>query len=116
MPEHAHEHTIGVLRIDEDGGNLLAVAQAEVPPALTAVGRFVDAVAGGQVWALQALAAADVDDVGIRRGYGEGADGAGRLVIEDGCPGMAEVGGLPDSAIVDADIEDVRLGRDAGRR
>ena len=34
-------------------------------PGLAGVGGFVDAVADGEVGALQAFAAADVDDVGI---------------------------------------------------
>ena len=61
------------------------------------------------------FAAADVDDVRIGRGDGEGADGAGRLVVEDRLPGAAGVGGLPDAAVVDADVEDVRLAGNAGR-
>src|SRR5439155_9583751 len=84
-------------------------AQAHVLPRLAAVGRFVDAVAGGQVGPLQTLAAADVDDVGLGRGDGERADRSGRLVVEDRLPGPSGIRGLPDAAVVDTDVEDVRL-------
>ena len=82
---------------------------------LPRVGGFVDAVADGEIGPLQAFAAADVDDVGIGRRDGERADGAGRLIVEDRLPGAAVVGGLPDAAVVDADVEDVGLAGHAGR-
>ena len=47
---------------------------------------------------------------GIGGGDGEGADRSGGLVVEDGVPGAAVVGGLPDAAIADTDVEDVGLG------
>ena len=50
----------------------------------------------------------------VGRRDGERADGAGRLVVEDRLPGAAGIGGLPDAAVVDADVEDVRLAGDAG--
>ena len=81
---------------------------------LPRVGGLVDAVAVGEIGPLQALAAADVDDVRVGRRDGEGADGAGRLVVEDRLPGAAVVGGLPDAAVVDADVEDVGLAGHAG--
>jgi len=42
------------------------------------------------------------------------ADGAGRLIVEDGVPGAAGVVCLPHAAVVDADEEDIRLAGDAG--
>ena len=63
MAEDGDEEAVRIVRIDGDRRDLLAVAQAEVRPGLAGVGRFVDAVAGGEVGALQAFAAADVDDV-----------------------------------------------------
>ena len=99
MAEHGDEETIGVLGIDDDLRNLLAVAQAEMRPGLAGVGGFVDAVAGRQVGALQAFAAADVDDVRIRWRQRDRADRAGRLVVEDRNPGASVVGRLPDAAV-----------------
>ncbi len=53
--------------------------------------------------------------LGIGRRDRDGADRAGRLVVEDRRPGPAVVGRLPDAAVHRADVEDVRLRRDAGR-
>ena len=114
MSEHGDEEPVGIARVDGDLRNLLAVAQAEMRPGLAGVGGFVDAVADGEVGPLQALAAADVDDVRIGGRDGDGADGAGRLVVEDRIPGAAVVGRLPDAAVAHADVEDVRLAGDAG--
>src|SRR5258706_13488235 len=84
-------------------------------PGFAGVGRFVDAVTDGKIGALQAFAAAGVDDVWIGRRHGDRADRAGGLIVEDRLPGVAVVGGFPDAAVVDADVEDVRLARDAYR-
>ena len=110
----ATKSAIGIVRVDDDLRDLLAIAQSEVPPGLAGVGGFVDAVAHGEIGALKAFAAADVDDVRIGRGDGDGADGAGGLAVEDGMPGAAEIVGLPDAAVVDADVEDIRLTGDTG--
>ena len=83
-------------------------------PGFAGVGGFVDAVAGGKIGATQAFAAAYVDDVGIGWGHGERADGAGGLAVEDGDPGAAGVGGLPDAAVVYADVEEIGIAGDAG--
>ena len=114
MAEDGDEEAVGVARIDDDLRDLLAVAQAEVRPGPAGVGRLVDAVADGEVGPLQAFAAGDVDDVGIRGRDGDGPDRARRLVVEDGMPGAAVVGRLPDAAVADADVEDVGLGGHAG--
>src|SRR5689334_10333724 len=62
---------------------------------------------------MQAFAAADVDDIRIRFGDSDIADGAGRLLIEDRLPRVAIIVGLPDAAVVDADIENIGLARNA---
>src|SRR5207249_863727 len=87
MAKHGDEDTLGVTGIDDDSRNLLAIAQAHVFPDLAAIGGFVDAVANRQVRPLQALAAAYVDDVGIRGSDCHGPDRAGGLIIEDRVPG-----------------------------
>ncbi len=76
MAEHGHEQAVGIFGIDEDGRDLLAVAQTEMLPRLAAVGRFVHAVADGKIGPLQTFAAADIDDVGIGGRDGERADGS----------------------------------------
>src|SRR5207244_3970871 len=46
MAEHGDEDSVGVMWIDDDGTDLLAVFQPHVPPGLAAVGGFVNAVPG----------------------------------------------------------------------
>ncbi len=114
VAEYGDEEAVGVARIDEDGGDLPGVAESEVAPGFAGVGGLVHAVADGEIGALEAFAGAYVDGVGVGGGEGDGADGAGGLVVEEGLPGAAEIIGLPDAAVVDADVEDVGLGGDAG--
>ena len=108
------ENTVGIFGIDEDRGDLLGVAEIfEMRPRFSGVGGFVDAVARGKIGALQSFAAADVNDVGVGRRNGESTDGAGGLIVEDGIPGVAEVGGLPDAAVDGRHVENVGLVRNA---
>ena len=107
------------MRVDRKGADLLgstvrAAAQAEVGPGLAGVSGLVDAVAGGEVRALQAFAAGDVDGVGIGVGNSDRADGAGGLVVPEADPGLAGVGGLPDAAVDRAEIEGGGLGGNPG--
>src|SRR6185437_14246221 len=80
-------------------------------PGLAGVGGFVDAVADGEIRAVQALAAANVNDVGIRGRDGNRADGAGGLVVKDRLPGPSVIVGLPHTAVADTYIEDAGLRR-----
>ena len=114
MTLRGDEDDVGVGGIDGDCADLLGVAQAEVGPGLARVGGLVDAVAGGEVGAGEAFAAADVDDVGIGGSDGDGADGAGGFVVPEAVPGLAGVGGLEDASAYSADVEGGGLGGDAG--
>src|SRR6266436_1350787 len=108
------EDAIGVLRVNENRGDLLRVAKiAHVQPGFSGVGRFEDAVARGKVRTLKTFTAADIDDVWIGGSNGESADGAGRLVVEDGNPSVAKIGGLPNAAVNRGHVEDIGLMRDA---
>jgi hypothetical protein len=69
-----NEDGVGVAGVDGDLANLLAVSQTKVGPRLACVGGFVDAVAGGEVGAGEAFAAADVDEIGVGGGDGDGAN------------------------------------------
>ena len=115
MAERRDEQTIRVLRIDDDGTDLACLAQAEMLPARPGVGRLVDAVADREIRTLQPLAAADVDDVGIGWRDRDRADRLRRLPVEERRPRQPVIGRLPDAAVVDADVEHVRLLRHAGR-
>src|ERR1700722_20551917 len=83
-------------------------------PGLARIGRFVNAVADGKIGAVQSLAAGGINNVGIGRGNGDGADRLSRLVVEDGIPGAAVVVGLPHAAVYLRHIVDVRLAGNAG--
>ena len=65
MTKHCHEHPIGVVRIDNDGPNLLSIAQAEMLPAPASISRFVNSISNREIRAPQAFAAARVDHIGI---------------------------------------------------
>jgi hypothetical protein len=105
------------MRIDDDGGDLLGVAQtgiyANVLPALAGVGGFVDAVADREIRALETFAAAYINDARIGGRDRQGADGAGVLVVEDRFPDAPGVGALPNAAVIRGDVEDVRLSGNA---
>jgi hypothetical protein len=104
------------MRIDRDVRDHLAVAQAEVGPRLAGIGGFVHAVTRSQIWADDAGARADIDDVGIRGRHGDRADRAGRLVVEQRQPVGAVVGRAPHAAIVEAGVEHVGLAGHAVQR
>ena len=108
------EEAFRIVRIDDDAGDLLRVAEAEMRPGLSRVGRFVHAVANSEVGTLQAFAAADINNVGIAGRNGDGADGAGGLVVENRVPSIAEVVGFPDATIDLRHIEDAGLLVDTG--
>jgi len=106
--------SIRVPRIDCYLRYLLAIAQAEVRPRAAGVGGLVDAVTDGQIGPLQSFAAADVDRVRIGRRDGNRADRSRRLIVEDRPPRPTGIGRLPHAAVHHADIERVRLRRNAG--
>ena len=100
-------------------------------PGAARVGRLVDAVADGKVGAAQAFSAADIDRARTGGGDGQRSDRTGavvvirlviiglvaiRLSIEDRVPSAAEVGRLPNSAVVGRHVEDIRLARHPGNR
>ena len=116
MAERGHEEPVGVLRIDNDGGNLLRVAQSEVRPCPAGVGRLVDAVARREIRTVKAFAAADVNRAGVGGSDGDRTDGTCGLVVEDRFPDAAGVSRLPDAAVDRRHIEGVRMARVAGRR
>src|SRR5207237_5152304 len=80
MSEHGSEQAVGVARVNDERRDLLPVAQAQMLPGLAAVAGLVNAIANGKIGPLQAFAAADIDDVRVRRGDAERADGSGGLV------------------------------------
>src|SRR6266545_655574 len=115
MAEDRHEDAAGFLRIDENRPDLLAVGKPHVFPGLPAVQRLVDAVAHGEIRPLEALAASDIENLGIRGGDGERANRARLLPVKERRPDAAVIGRLPDASVVDADVEDIRPARHTRR-
>ena len=115
MAEHRHEHAVGILGIDEDRGDLLALPQSHVAPRLAAVGGLVHAVADREVGPLQPFPTADVDHARVGRGDGDRTDRAGGLIVEDRRPHATVVGRAPHAAVVDTDVEESRVAGDARR-
>src|SRR5205823_1915069 len=108
------ENAVGIFRVHENRGDLLRVSESKVRPGFSSVSGFVHAIAGGKVGALQSFAAANINNVRVGRSNRQSADGAGWLVVKNGIPGVAKIGGLPDAAIHGGHIENVRLMRHAG--
>ena len=113
MAHPCHEHDVRVRGVDNDAADLLDVAQADVPPRSSAVGGFEDPVTDAQVGTMEALAAADVDDLWIRGRDGDVANRTGWRRVEDRMPRAAVVVGFPHAAVVGADKEHSRLRRHA---
>ena len=108
-------HEVRVLRMDLDPADVTGVGEAHVGPRLPAVGRLVDAVPVDDVDPDRRLAGASVDDVGVRFGHGERADGGrAEVAVRDVLPVRAPVGRLPHATRHRAEVEHHRLGRMPG--
>ena len=115
MAERRHVHEVRVRRIDPDLGDDLRLGEADVRPRLAAVGGLVGTAALNDVAADVRFTRADVDDVGVRGGDGDGAD---RRVVDQGIghrlPRHAGIGGLPQSTARGAHVVLVRARGAAG--
>src|SRR5262249_41738137 len=63
--QHRGIDPVGIARVNGDGRNLLAFAQAKSRPCLTRVSRTIDAVADREIRAMQSFASRYVNHVGI---------------------------------------------------
>ena len=97
---------IGILRMDADAADELAVPEADVEPCAAGIGRLVQAVAVGDVEADRRFSRAGIDHVGVRGCHGDRAQcGAAHEAIRDALPEHAAVDRLPDAAGAGAKIE-----------
>ena len=106
MAHDGGEYDLGVGGIDGDAVDGLGVFEAEVCPGFAAVDGAPHAVADRRALAVVGFAFANVDDVGVGRGDGDGADGLVGLVIELGFPVVTAIGGFPQSAGGETDVEE----------
>ena len=110
MSERRYINAIRIGRVDHHASDLTRGFETDVRPGLAGIGGLEHADAVGVLAADVGLAGADVDDVGIGRSHGDGADGAdGNAFVGDGKPGAAGVLGLPHAAADRAEIKGVRL-------
>ena len=116
MPEHRGKQSIRIARVHRQFGNLLAVVQPQMLPGATGVGRTVNAIADGQVGAVESFATAHVNNIGVGRRDRDGADGLSGLLIENRFPALPGVVGFPDTAVDSADVEHIRLTRNTRER
>ena len=101
LPERARGrdvHDVGIARVHHDARDVLGELEAHVAEGASAVFALIDAVAVGDAALVVVLAGADPDDGGVLGVDGDPADGVGAVVVEDGRPGGAVVGGRPDAA------------------
>ena len=117
MAERGDVDQIRVGRVDADLRDDLRVGEADVRPGLAGVGRLVGPAALDDVAAKLGFAGADVDDVRVRLGDGDGADRrVVDLAVRHRLPGDAAVGRLPQAAAGRAHVGLVRPRRAAGDR
>src|SRR5712692_7794485 len=83
-------------------------------PCFSSVSGLVNAIAHGEIGAMQAFATAHVNDIGVGRSYGNGPNGLRGLMVENGVPGASRVFRFPDATVHLANIEDIGLARDTG--
>src|SRR5579862_1313873 len=116
MAQHRREDSIGIVRIQRELADLEPIFQADMRPSFSAVGGFVHSISHAQIRALQTFSASYINYFRIGGRYSERADRAGRLVVKNWSPCLAEIGGLPDAAIICRDVENIWLTGDAGCR
>ncbi len=88
----------GVLRVDDDLGEVLRISEPHQLPAAAAVGTPVDSVAEADMAAADILTGAEPNDLRVGRVDGDATGGVDVLAVEDRLPGRPGVDGLPHSA------------------
>src|SRR6185503_2513257 len=106
VAQHGGIDQVGIGRMNANTPDKLAVPESDVAPGAAGVGRFVHAVAVGDVEADRGLAGAGVDHVGIGRRHCDRADRrAAHETVRHAAPEHAAVDRLPDAAGAGAEIE-----------
>jgi hypothetical protein len=117
MTDSGEIDDVGVRRMNLNPADLARVGQTDVRPRFAGVGRFVDAVARGQVAAQAGLAHADVHHVRIRRGDRDRADrAAADESVRHVVPRQPGIVGFPHAAAGGAHVVHERQRRDPGHR
>ena len=118
MTQHRRENPLRIVRVNQNGANLLSVPQSQVLPLETAIRGFINSVPHAEVGTSQAFSTAGVDDLRIGRCHRQRPNRASRLLVKDRFPRATVVVALPDTAIVCRHVVDVlfpRYSRDRHR-
>ncbi len=113
FPQCGDQDDVQIVRVHEDGRDLLRALEADVTPGASGIGGFIHSVAQPVEEGLY-VACADVNHVGVRRCHLDGTDGRnGPNRIEDGKPRFSRAGRFPDAARRRAGVEHARLSNGA---
>ena len=104
----AHNHDIGIVRVDHNRLNKEQVFQAGTPPGRTTVGRPVKPVPP------RLLASSKVNDTRIGRRDGQCPDGSNSLLVKNRLPDLPAVRRLPGPATRSAKIIGTRITHHSG--
>src|SRR5512133_928319 len=85
-------------------------------PGFSGICRFVNSISHREIRPLQSLAAGDVNNIRIGWRYGNRANRLGRLIVENRIPSSPIVVRLPYAPVHRADVEHIRLTRNARNR
>src|SRR5215472_397907 len=113
MPFSRYEHAARLLGIDEDGGDLLGIAETQMLPGLAGIHGFIDTIAGRKVRTLQSFAAANIKDVRIRGSNRDDAHRTRILIVKNRKPGVPKIRSFPNSPIYRSHVKNVGLMRHA---
>ena len=67
MAKHGHENAVRIARVHQNRRNLLSIPQSKMPPGFARIGGFVHSVANREIRPLHTLAAANINDIRLRR-------------------------------------------------
>ncbi len=98
MSQGCDINNIWIGRMDDNATNMMSIMKPHILPCPAAISRFIDPVSPGRALAIVWLSGANPDYARIGRGNGHITHGARILVIENGFPGYAVIGGLPHSS------------------
>src|SRR5271167_1320474 len=114
MTQSRHDDCVRIAGIDPDRSNMSRVLQPNVLPRLTGIGgpphsvALIDSAAD-----IADIARADIDDVWIGRRHRYRSNRSHALLIEDGLPNHAAIGGLPRTAAWRSQVINCRLSGNA---
>ncbi len=114
VTERSGQNYIRVARIDDDAANAPRLFKAHARPGFTGILGLEYPPAHGDVAANKGFPGSRPHDIRVRGRQRQRADGGRRLIVEDGLPVNAPVGGLPYSSGGRTHVVGGRIARDSG--